>query len=112
MVEKLNSNPAELQDLCEEAEYYSLSSLHKHLISGSKRNDHDTTTSYPRFVKLSYPASVDVESVRLLMDAGFELKSGQHEGGQETLYFTSSKSLNQSTVNWLAREVKCICRFS
>ncbi len=108
VMEKLNSNPAETRELCEEAEYYSLSSLQKHLstlISGPA-----DATSYPRYAMatIQSPGVIDIEVLRLLKDAGFELKSvviRAPPNGTETLHFSSSKSLSDSTVSELADEI-------
>ncbi len=128
ILEKPRSNTAELQDLREEAEYYSLSSLHEHLstlISGPKATR--THTSYPRSALLTVqsPGLLGLDELRPLLEAGFELKGIRPSvNGFATLQFTSSKSLRDSTVSRLEETMRDIgdstcgdsnyrgCRFS
>ena len=120
MVEKLKSNTAELREMCEEAQYFSLSSLQKHLsalmiIHIAKAQA--ASRSYPRLamvvVTTGKRGCVPVEALRLLKDAGFELESPSIQqnqnvitGGIETLCFASSKpALSESAANRLRDEL-------
>ncbi len=109
---KQSGTTTELRDLCNEAEYYSLSSLHKHLstlISESKAPA--PAKSYPRCVVVTTQSGgfVSAEALRLLKDAGFEFKSSvQPDGsvhGIETLYFTTSKTLSAPTLSRLREQL-------
>ncbi len=121
MMEKLKSNPAELQELCEVTEYFSLSSLQKHLSTlmiPSVSETPVTDTSYPRWAMVTTPMHgfVAVEALRLLKNAGFELNRVLPDlspplsevNGTETLYFKSSKPLSDSTVSRLRGELGSI----